>query len=110
MKRKCRECGLNNDVKLEYCERCGTKFEKKVKGMERKDDAVVGADFDAQKILNYKNDVELADLLYKAYATLGISRLDKIDGRFLASQTIKLDTIIEQNTKIIELLQKIAEK
>ncbi|MGA2677361.1 MAG: hypothetical protein ACLQG5_10475 [Methanobacterium sp.] len=110
MKRKCRECGLNNDVKLEYCEKCGTKFEKKVKGVRRKDAAVVGDDFDAQEILNYKNDVELADLLYKAYVTLGISRLDKVDGRFLASQTIKLDTIIEQNTKIIELLEKIVEK
>ncbi len=109
MKRKCRECGLNNDVKLEFCERCGTKFEKRVKGLGKKKDDTVDPEY-VQKILKYKKDIKLVDLLYKAYVTHGVSRSDKINGRFLASQTIKLDTIIEQNTKIIELLEKIAEK
>ena len=47
----------------------------------------------------------------------GISRLDKVNGRFLASQTIKLDILIEQNKQLIEqnntiigLLEKINEK
>ncbi len=48
-------------------------------------------------------------MLYKAYITHGVSKSDKINSKFLASQTMKLDDIIEQNTKIIELLQKITE-
>ena len=48
--------------------------------------------------------------LYETYITCGIPRVNKINGILLASQTMKLDTIIEQNSKIIELLEKIAKK
>ena len=57
----------------------------------------------------YKTEAKLADKVYKAYITDGLSRLEKINGRFLASQTMKLDTLIEQNEKIIELLEKLIE-
>ena len=70
-----------------------------------------------QKISEYSHEAKLADKVYKSYVTNGISRLDKVNGRFLASQTIKLDVLIEQNKqliqqndKIIELLEKISEK
>ena len=70
-----------------------------------------------RKISQYKQEAELADKVYKSYVTKGISRLDKINGRFLASQTIKLDILIEQNKQLIEqnntiigLLEKISEK
>lgn len=57
----------------------------------------------------YKTEAKLADKLYKAYITDGLSRLEKVNGRFLASQTMKLDTLIEQNEKIIDLLEKLIE-
>lgn len=53
----------------------------------------------------YVTEAKLADQVYKAYITDGISRLDKINGRFLASQSIKTDIIIEQNNRVIELLE-----
>ena len=58
----------------------------------------------------YKHDSNLADKLYKAYVTNGVSRIEKVNGRFLASQTLKLDILIQQNNEIIKLLKKIAEK
>ena len=64
------------------------------------------ADFDAQKILNYKNDVELADLLYKAYTTLGISRLDKIDGRFLLVKQLNLILLLNRKLKLLNYYRK----
>lgn len=58
----------------------------------------------------YKIESKLADKVYKSYVTDGISRLEKVNGRFMASQTVKLDMLIEQNTKIIQLLQEINKK
>ena len=70
-----------------------------------------------KKITQYQHEANLADRVYKSYITNGISRLDKINGRFLATQTIKLDVLIEQNKQLIEqnntiikLLEKISEK
>ncbi|WP_292745980.1 hypothetical protein [Methanobrevibacter sp.] len=67
-----------------------------------------------RKISEYQHEAKLADSVYKVYVTNGISRLDKINGRFLATQTVKLDIIIEQNQQlikqnrtIIELLEKL---
>lgn len=57
---------------------------------------------------DYVTEAKLADEVYKAYVTDGISRLDKVNGRFLASQSIKTDILIEQNNRIIELLELIA--
>lgn len=55
----------------------------------------------------YVTEAKLADKVYKAYITDGLSRLDKINGRFLASQSIKTDILIEQNNRIIQLLETI---
>lgn len=70
-----------------------------------------------KKTSQYSQEAKLADQVYKSYVTNGLSRLDKINGRFLASQTIKLDILIEQNKQLIEqnntiirLLEKINEK
>lgn len=59
---------------------------------------------------DYLIEAKLADNIYKSYVTDGISRLDKVNGRFMAAQNMKLDILIEQNTKIIQLLEKIAKK
>ena len=58
----------------------------------------------------YMIEAKLADSVYKSYITDGVSRIEKINGRFLASQNMKLDILIEQNTKIIQLLEEIAKK
>ena len=58
----------------------------------------------------FRREAKQADLLYKSYITDGISRIEKVNGRFLATQTVKLDVLIEQNNKIIRLLEKISEQ
>ncbi|WP_323735869.1 zinc ribbon domain-containing protein [Methanosphaera sp. ISO3-F5] len=58
----------------------------------------------------YSIESKLADKVYDAYVTDGISRIDKVNGRFMAAQNMKLDMIIEQNNKIINLLEQIANK
>lgn len=64
----------------------------------------------------YHNEAKEADKVYKAFVTGGFSRLDKVNGRFLASQLIKLEVlnqqnnqIIKQNVEIIKLLKEISE-
>lgn len=60
--------------------------------------------------VEYSLESKMADKLYKAYINDGISRIEKVNGRFLASQTLKLDMIIEQNNTIIQLLKEIRDK
>ena len=64
----------------------------------------------------YNTEAKQADKVYKAFITNGVSRIEKVNGRFLASQLIKLDVlnqqnnrIIEQNDEIIDLLKEIRE-
>ena len=60
--------------------------------------------------IDYVIDSVISDAVYDTYVTRGVSRVNKINGILLASQTMKLDAIIEQNNKIIELLEEIANK
>ena len=55
-------------------------------------------------------DSVIADAVYDTYITRGISRVNKINGILLSSQNLKLETIIEQNNRIIELLEEIVKK
>lgn len=127
----CPECQKKFSDDTNFCTDCGVKLikESELKPIDSQYenpsviptvDPEMGS-LDTQlvnrKISEYKNEASLADQVYKAYVTNGISRLDKINGRFLASQTIKLDVIIEQNQQLIEqnnaiikLLEKISEK
>lgn len=57
-----------------------------------------------------KDEIFLADALYKNYVIDGASRLDKVNGRLLASINLKLDAVAEQNDRIIELLEIISNK
>lgn len=59
---------------------------------------------------DYLIEAKLADSVYKSYITDGVSRIEKVNGRFMASQNMKLDILIEQNTRIIQLLEEIAKK
>lgn len=59
---------------------------------------------------NYKEEAYIADVVYKSFVTDGASRLDKVNGRLLASLNMKMDTVIDQNNRIIELLDIISKK
>jgi len=64
----------------------------------------------SNKQKEYQIEAKLADKVYDSYITDGISRIEKINGRFMAAQNMKLDMIIEQNNTIIRLLEQIANK
>ena len=121
---KCPKCGRTYDENSKFCEDCGVELIKEK--IEVNPTIIPTIDPEKgsldtqlvnQKISEYSHEANLADKVYKSYVTHGISRLDKVNGRFLASQTIKLDVLIEQNKqliqqndKIIKLLEKISEK
>lgn len=104
----CPHCEIhyrNEDVN--FCSECGTKLIK-CRSLDETEQ------FPHKETHNHDygfgKDVMLADEIYNQYRVNGINRVDKINGRLLASQTVKLDTIIQQNSKIIELLEIIANK
>lgn len=108
IKMKCPKCGKKyDDETTNFCTDCGVKLvdDAQIPTLVGTIDAEKGS-LDTQlvnrKISEYSHESKLADKVYKAYVTNGISRLDKVNGRFLASQTIKLDVLIEQNQQLIE--------
>ena len=122
---KCPECGkIYNDNVSKFCTDCGVKLIKETNEVTPTmiptidpEKGSLDTQLVNQKISEYSHEAKLADRVYKSYVTNGISRLDKVNGRFLASQTVKLDILIEQNKqliqqndKIIQLLEKISEK
>ena len=58
----------------------------------------------------YKEDAKKADKVYKAYVTSGLSRIEKINGRFLAYHLVKLDILNQQNKHLIEQNDRIIEQ
>lgn len=123
---KCPKCNKIYDNENRFCIDCGSELVDEKELIEVNPariptvESEIGS-LDVQlvnkKISQYSQEAELADKVYKSYVTMGISRLDKVNGRFLASQTIKLDILIEQNKQLIEqnntiinLLKKISEK
>lgn len=123
---KCPQCGKTYGNNNRFCIDCGSELvdEKEIATVNPSViptvDPEVGS-LDVQlvnrKSSQYQQEAKLADKVYKSYVTNGLSRLDKVNGRFLAAQTIKLDVLIEQNkqlinqnNRIIELLEKIYEK
>jgi len=79
---------------------------KSVEEIERHYNATAAkTKFIEKRKAEYETEAKLADQVYKAYVTDGLSRLEKVNGRFLASLSIKNDILIEQNNRIIELLE-----
>ena len=125
----CDNCG--KIFKGEKCPKCGTypktieeinmeKEEKEQKYQNKMDErSKINEDYgftDDEIFRIYQVESKQADKVYKAFVTGGVSRLEKVNGRFLASQLRKLDVlsqqnnrIIQQNNEIIELLKEIAE-
>ena len=121
----CPKCGITYDENNNFCVECGSRLVKNeiatidVSKTPIVEDEVGSLDMRLvnKKSSQYKQEAKLADKVYKSFVTDGISRLEKVNGRFLASQTIKLDILIEQNQKLIEqngeiisLLKDISEK
>lgn len=121
----CPKCGKTYRESLNFCEECGSRLVKnEIDTIEPAKTPIVENEVGSldvrlvnRKSSQYKQEAKLADKVYKSYVTDGISRLDKVNGRFLASQTIKLDILIEQNkqlinqnSEIINLLKIISEK
>ena len=121
----CPKCGIAYYENDNFCVECGSRLVKNeiatidVSKTPIVEDEVGSLDVRLvnKKSSQYKHEAKLADKVYKSFVTDGISRLDKVNGRFLASQTIKLDILIEQNQKLIEqngeiisLLKDISEK
>lgn len=123
---KCPTCGREYGEENKFCIDCGSELvdDKELTLVNPSIIPTVDPELGSldvqlvnRKISQYKHEANLADQVYKSYITNGISRLDKVNGRFLAAQTIKLDVLIEQNKQlisqnniIIELLEKIYEK
>ena len=59
---------------------------------------------------DYARDLRIAEELYKIYDKNSVTRLDNVNGHLLAAQTRKMDILIEQNNRIISLLEKITNK
>lgn len=59
---------------------------------------------------DYIRDAGIAEELYKVYDKNLISSLDNTDAYLLASQIQKIDVLIEQNSRILDLLENIANK
>ena len=121
----CPKCGKVYENQNNFCVDCGVKLIKnEIATVELAKTPIVEGEIGSldvrlvnKKSSQYKHEAKLADKVYKSFVTDGISRLDKVNGRFLASQTIKLDILIEQNQKlisqnaeIINLLKDISEK
>lgn len=121
----CPKCGTVYDENTNFCVECGSRLVKNeiatvdVSKTPIVEDEVGSLDVRLvnKKSSQYKQEAKLADKVYKSFVTDGISRLEKVNGRFLASQTIKLDILIEQNQQLIEqnreiitLLKDISEK
>ena len=121
----CPKCGKVYGKKTNFCIECGSKLIKnEIATVNTAKTPIVEEEVGSldERLVNkkssqYNREAKLADRVYKSYVTDGISRLEKVNGRFLASQTIKLDILIEQNQQLIEqnreiidLLKIISEK
>lgn len=101
--KKCPKCNSKyEDNNSYYCINCGSKLIdlKSPKGRKRA----------FHKTGDYRIDLKIAEEIYKIYDENGVARFDNVNGRLLASQTRKIDILIEQNNRIINLLERIANK
>lgn len=125
--RICENCG--KIYRGEICPKCGEHYEYQRLNKEEREQKYQEKKEKRNKIneeygftndeifMMYHEEAKQADKVYKSFVTDGVSRIEKVNGRFLAAQLIKLDVlnqqnnrIIQQNDEIILLLKKIAEK
>ncbi len=93
--KKCPNCGRKyGENDNNYCIECGSGL----------------IDMKHKRTGDYRKDLRIAEELYQIYDKNEAVRFDNVNGRLLASQTRKIDLLIEQNNRIIGLLEKIANK
>ena len=97
--KKCPKCGSKYEEENNYyCIECGSRL---INMKHKRRHYRTG---------DYNRDLRIADELYQIYDKNEAVRFDNVNGRLLASQTRKIDLLIEQNNRIIGLLEKIANK
>lgn len=109
--KECPKCGEKyEDNNNNYCINCGSRLININSLNKPKSNISKHKKRAYYKTGDYARDLRIAEELYKIYDKNGVARLDNVNGRFLASQTRKMDILIEQNNRIISLLEKIANK
>ena len=109
--KECPKCGSKYvDNNSNYCIDCGSRLF--YLNSSKKPTSNIGRHKKRgqYKTGDYARDLRIAEELYKIYDKNSVARLDNVNGHLLAAQTRKMDILIEQNNRIISLLEKVTNK
>ena len=101
---------LNRDNNNNYCIDCGSRLFDLNSSKKPTSNIGKHKKRGQYKTGDYARDLRIAEELYKIYDKNSVARLDNVNGHLLAAQTRKMDILIEQNNRIISLLEKITNK
>lgn len=103
----CLNCGYKDyNEDNNFCIECGSRL----RNMVKKPKSNITKHNQKIKTDDYIRDARIAEELYKVYDKNIISSLDNADAYLLASQIQKIDVLIEQNSRILDLLENITNK
>ena len=105
--KRCSKYGDNNS---NYCIDCGSRLFDLNSSKKPTSNIGKHKKRGQYKTGDYARDLRIAEELYKIYDKNSVARLDNVNGHLLAAQTRKMDILIEQNNRIISLLEKITNK
>ena len=109
--KECPKCGGKyGDNNSNYCIDCGSRLFDQKKTKKPTSNIGKHKKRGQYKTGDYARDLRIAEELYKIYDKNSVARLDNVNGHLLAAQTRKMDILIEQNNRIISLLEKITNK
>ena len=109
--KECPKCGIKyGDNNSNYCIDCGSRLFDLNSSKKPTSNIGKHKKRGQYKTGDYARDLRIAEELYKIYDKNSVARLDNVNGHLLAAQTRKMDILIEQNNRIISLLEKITNK
>ena len=109
--KECPKCGSKyGDNNSNYCIDCGSRLFDLNSSKKPTSNIGKHKKRGQYKTGDYARDLRIAEELYKIYDKNSVARLDNVNGHLLAAQTRKMDILIEQNNRIISLLEKITNK
>ena len=109
--KECPKCGSKyGDNNSNYCIYCGSRLFDLNSSKKPTSNIGKHKKRGQYKTGDYARDLRIAEELYKIYDKNSVARLDNVNGHLLAAQTRKMDILIEQNNRIISLLEKITNK
>ena len=109
--KECPKCGRKyGDNNSNYCIDCGSRLFDLNSSKKPTSNIGKHKKRGQYKTGDYARDLRIAEELYKIYDKNSVARLDNVNGHLLAAQTRKMDILIEQNNRIISLLEKITNK